>query len=173
MNRTLTLVFETIHFLALALWIGAQATVLVLFSSGGVPALFMQRERALVELWGLIMVAVQWLIRRRFSGSRKLYLMDGVRALLTFTALFAGEYIKYSSGASKTLSITSAIIQKSGGEMVLIGAQIGLLAGVCAMSIDLLMRPMVPAPARSAEPIKTAANTKAAFVKPPRGTKKR
>ena len=150
MSRPLKLAFETIHYLAMSLWIGGEAAVLILITSGGLPALFMARERALIEFWGFIMVAVQWLTRRRFQRQKSLYLIDSARHLLTFAALFVGEWAKYSgtAGASaSTHSVRAAHALQNRLELPVAGAQLGLLAVVCVLSVYL----MINAPKESSD----------------------
>jgi len=147
MNRTIKLVFETIQFLALGLWLGALVTTLLLNRLGGVSPAFIGTQSAMIELWGLVMVGILWVKRRQFAGNRKLFLEDGIRQLVTFAALFTAEYIKHRMhpvGRQASGSLANFVFVCTPLETGLIVLQIGLLALVCLLSVDLLMRGSQP-----------------------------
>ena len=88
MKRVLPLFVSTLHFLALGLWGGAAAALLLLVP---VSAFLPGTYAHLAEVCGLTMLGCQWLSRRRYRASRSLFLADGIRQLFTFSALLAAE----------------------------------------------------------------------------------
>jgi hypothetical protein len=135
MKITLPLVFETVHALALALWLGADAALMILVSVGAAaaPHTVVVRELAVIEFSAIVAVGIQFLTRHRYKKSRTLYVADGVRHLLTFTALILAAYVMNSvKGKSIGVMESETIAYATAG------GQIALLAAVSAISLWLL-----------------------------------
>ena len=49
----------------------------------------------MTESCGVILAALQWVLRRRYQHNETLFVGDGVRMLVLFVALFAAEYGRY------------------------------------------------------------------------------
>ncbi len=148
MKISLALVIETLQSLALAIWLGGQAALIVLLSVGYMPHQFEVRESSIIELCGIIMVGVQYLTRRRYVSNKPLFLVDGFRHLLTFAALLLSEYMKYGVKVKSGTAATAT-------EMVVAGAQIAILTVVSAMGMWLQVAAaraglnVTPAPVKS------------------------
>ena len=146
MKRALPIVLDVLHALALALWLGGVALFWLLTSSGlaqghgGVPT---EPANALLGaawgslgLWaercGLVMVGVQFVLRRRFQRNRSRFIGDGVRQLLTFSALLVTEY------AHRSLQYRSILQTHTvpGGSFV---AADSTLMSLCAIQAALLI----------------------------------
>jgi hypothetical protein len=102
MKRNMVLALDTLHLLALALWLGGQATLLLAVTpalrNAGVqqalPAL-LNAQGTLLTVGGLVAVGVQFVLRRRYAQDRMRYVADGVRQLLTFGAFFLAQIGQY------------------------------------------------------------------------------
>jgi hypothetical protein len=147
MKITLPLVFETVHALALALWIGADAALMILASVGAAtaPHLIVVRELAVIEYSAIVMISIQFLTRRRYKSSKALYVADGVRHLFTFAALILAAYIM---NTVKDKSI--GVMESSTTAYATAGCQIVLLTAVSAITIWLLAARVATAAAASA-----------------------
>lgn len=133
MKRYVPLVLETIGGLALAIWLGGLAVMwLVLAPSAhsvagasqpAALALFeetLRRFSVVIEACGIVIAAVQWVLRRRYARDKSRFVADGVRMVIVFIALFGAEYCRYvllptllkthSSGAYSTL-MAMAVLQ--------------------------------------------------------------
>ena len=108
MRRTIPPVLDTIAVVALALWLGGLAACWLVLSPAvrALPAesaataqlLFVETLRRLsthIEVSGLVLAALQWVMRRRYQRDRTLFIADGVRMLVLFIALFCAEYGRY------------------------------------------------------------------------------
>ena len=94
MKRAILILLDTLYTLALALWFGLLTGLLLAAHPGAPDAMldmFLHRASAVVEAAGLTMVAVQFLLRRRYERYRQLAVADGIRQLLTFSALLLAE----------------------------------------------------------------------------------
>jgi hypothetical protein len=170
MKRAFPVLFDTLSALALAVWLGGLVAFFAVVEAG-VPGKalnsILTRVGGLIEVCGIVMIGVQFLMRRRYQRSRSLFISDGVRQLLTFAALFVAEFGRYgplrvlgTEGAGQTHALqvyTSLAI-----------LQIALLVGVIALTAWLQQpRPAIasapaptptapaPAPARARTPRKT------------------
>ena len=146
MKSTVLILLDTLYTLALALWFGMLAGLFVVAHPGAPDAafaLFLHRSSALIEVAGIALVAVQFLLRRRYDRYRQLGVADGIRQLLTFSALLLAEFGRYSllkpghalvAGEVSTLSLLAA-------------AQMVVLAGVTGITSWLLVtRASAPMP---------------------------
>ncbi|HZO86792.1 MAG TPA: hypothetical protein VFB38_00530 [Chthonomonadaceae bacterium] len=170
MKRAVPLILDTLHALALAVWLGGLVTfwfVIIPTVQLG-PRLTFNEANAIfggpqarlgrwIELCGLMMIGVQFLLRRRYQGDRARFIGDGVRQLLTFGALLLAEYARYSRPPP-------GVFYPGGGiNALLIGlaiAQIALLAGVAALTAWLQLPRVTAAPAAvepSQQPVKAPA----------------
>src|SRR5690348_4203242 len=108
MKRYIPVVLDTIAVLALAVWLGGLAVCWLVLSplvrgastADGVAvqrvfAEAVRRFSSFAETCGIILVAIQWALRRRYQSNQRLYVMDGVRMVGIFVALFAAEYGRY------------------------------------------------------------------------------
>lgn len=106
MKRNIPLILDTLAFTALAVWLGGLAVcwaalVPAVHAAGGEPAasdIFVETLRrlsAIIESCGIILAALQWVLRRRYQRIRNLFVADGVRMLILFFALFFAEYGRY------------------------------------------------------------------------------
>lgn len=100
----LPLLLDILHQLALALWLGGLVTLwlalmpaafhdaeLTVRQSEMVMGATLRRFVGLAEIAGLTMIAAQFLLRRRYRSDRRAFVADGVRQLLTFSALLLAE----------------------------------------------------------------------------------
>ncbi len=131
MKRALPLLLDTLHTLALALWLGALAVwaMLAQMPPAAAPtrALLAPQIAGLVEICGLLMVGAQFLLRRRYLTDKTRFVADGARQLLTFGALLLAEFGKYGQTASQLPSSAAP-------GMGLAFAQIALLIVVVALT---------------------------------------
>lgn len=132
MKITISLILETAHAVALALWLGGQAALILLLSVGigAAPNLFVVRQQLVVELSGIVVVAIQYLTRRKYAKIRTLFVADGIRHLITFAALLLAEYMKYGGKSKSTGIMVAAPIAYT-----MAAAEIGALASVSAITI--------------------------------------
>jgi hypothetical protein len=99
MKRALPILLDTLYALALALWFGLAAGLLVVASPAAPDStldLFARRASALIEAAGIAMIGVQFLLRRRYQRDRQAFVADGIRQILTFGALLIAEFGRYS-----------------------------------------------------------------------------
>ncbi len=108
MKRYVPLVLDTIAVVALAVWLGGLAVCWLALAPAvqstsanampGAQVLFaetLRRFSSNAELCGVVLAALQWVLRRRYQDDRQLYIADGARMLAMFGALFASEYGRY------------------------------------------------------------------------------
>jgi hypothetical protein len=123
-KRVLPILLDTLYALALSLWFGLAAGLLVIAHSGTPDvsqSLFAQRASGLIEAAGVAMIGVQFLLRRRYGRNRPLAAADGVRQLLTFGALFLAEFGRYhllNAGTALTAHQYSVLCQLAGVQML-------------------------------------------------------
>ena len=132
MKRSLPLILETIHSVAIALWLGGSACAILLALSGGAPALYQGKSDAVIELAGFLCVGIQFLTRKRYQANRMLFVGDGVRHLLTFAALVVMEAVKLNLHAASRASLTARV---SPVEIPALALEIVLLIAVSAFTI--------------------------------------
>lgn len=96
---------DTAQYVGLALWLGgvvaatwiAPAALAATAGQARLPQDMagietLRRLGPVAEVCGVVLIAAQYLLRRRYQGRRSLFIADGVRQLLTFAALLALEY---------------------------------------------------------------------------------
>jgi cytosine/uracil/thiamine/allantoin permease len=146
MRRTIPVALDTCAAVALAVWLGGLLACWLLLAPSlreapAVQPIFEQvlrRFSAVAEACGVILVAVQWVLRRRYQKIRTLYIADGVRMLGIFVALFFAEYGRYvliptllRSGSTDALATLTALAM----------VQAALLVGYAALTGWLQSRP--------------------------------
>ena len=107
MRKNLPLILDTLSTIALALWLGAVVTLLTACRSGAFTAFgWSQAQSSLISLQvcrgaaslvegsGFVLIAAQYVLRRRYQGQREMFIADGVRQLCTFGALFTAFYAR-------------------------------------------------------------------------------
>jgi putative copper export protein len=108
MRRFIPLILDTIAVVALAVWLGGLVACWMVLSPtvNGMPVetipmaqkLFaetLRRFSGVVEACGLVLAAIQWVLRRRYQRDQSLFVADGARMLVVFVALFCAEYGRY------------------------------------------------------------------------------
>ena len=108
MKRYIPLILDTLAVVALAAWLGGLSVCWLVLSPtvSATPAdttslaqtLFAEALRRFgggVEVCGLVLVALQWVLRRRYQRDQRFFVADGVRTLVLFIALFCAEYGRY------------------------------------------------------------------------------
>ena len=108
MKRYVPLILDTIAVVALAIWLGGLAACWMALApamhatpADALPAAqkvfaeTLRRFSAVTESCGVILAALQWVLRRRYQHNQMLFVADGVRMLAMFVALFAAEYGRY------------------------------------------------------------------------------
>lgn len=104
MKKTVVGILDIVHYLAITFWLGGmivlgflvapslfQTTLLATSDAEQVYRTLLSRFTVWVEICGVSMVVVQFLLRRRFQKQRSLYILDAVRQLTTFLALLLAE----------------------------------------------------------------------------------
>ena len=145
MKRYVPLTLDTIAVLALAVWLGGLAVCWLALAPAthGAPAeaipaaqkLFaetLRRFSAIAESCGIVLAAIQWVLRRRYERSRPQFLADGVRMVAMFVALFAAEYGRYVLIPTLTKTQSPGALNAIAGCAV---AQAVLLAGYAAVTL--------------------------------------
>lgn len=153
-KRALPLVMETLHWLALAVWLGSQAALLMLIGGQTSNPFFIRMESTVVYC-GILMIGIQYLGRRRYQQDRARSIADAFRQLFTFAALMLAVYIrevlhkKMPADYSFSTFLTHSEIKYA-------GVQIALLVAVAALSVRLQMDPsLTPSPQPAARPNST------------------
>jgi putative copper export protein len=182
MRIRIALILDMLHALALALWLGGLVTVIGV----AIPAfaskpdwlasdpkrligLLLPIYGRIVEISGLALVGVQFVLRRRYMKSRTHFITDGVRQLLTFGAFFLAEFAHYN--LFPTLLAADARFQAAQNRFVALGiAQFVLLVLVIGISAWLMLPPPRSAGASGVEPSPTPSQPAPASAKK---TKKR
>lgn len=108
MRRALPIALDTLFFLAIIVWLGGlimfMANIQPEFRSAHDSQILYSSELQIgilrnfgriIEMSGIIMVGLLFILRRRYQQQRNLFVIDGVRQLLTFLALMIAEYIRY------------------------------------------------------------------------------
>lgn len=98
-RRVVVVVLDVLHALALGVWLGGSVVLWWLVVRYGGLDVVVAGARWLsgvVELCGVVVVGVQFVLRRRYVREGVRYVWDGVRQLVTFGAFFAGEWVRYS-----------------------------------------------------------------------------
>jgi hypothetical protein len=163
MRIRIALILDMLHALALALWLGG----LVMLIGVAIPAfaskpdwlasdpkrligLLLPAYGRIVEISGLVLIGVQFVLRRRYQRSRTHFIADGVRQLLTFGALFLAEFAHYT--LFPTMLAADDRFQAAQNTFVDLGiAQFVLLVLVTGISAWLMLPPPRPAPASAVE----------------------
>ena len=180
MKRYIPLVLDTIAVIALAVWLGglavcwlALAPVVQSTSANAMPGaqiLFaetLRRFSSNAELCGVVLAALQWVLRRRYQNDRPLYIADGARMLAMFVALFAAEYGRYVLIPTLIKTHSPAAFNALAGFAVV---QAILLVGFAAVSLWLLSPGVAfgkPTPVRpAAVPVRPATAPAKPTVRP-------
>jgi hypothetical protein len=90
------MVLDTLFLLALAVWLGGIFTLWIAALPPAEKVSSLQHLSGFIEFGGILMVAVQFLMRRRYQSVRLLFITDGARQLLTFAALLLAEMCRYN-----------------------------------------------------------------------------
>lgn len=106
MKRYVPLLLDTLALLALGVWLGGLAFAWLAWSpvahidpTGKLQSVFaetLRRNTGVIELCGVTLAGIQWLLRRRYRADRSRFIGDSVRFMLLFAALFCAEYMKIS-----------------------------------------------------------------------------
>src|SRR5579871_3619464 len=170
MKRTLMPTFlDTLHALALMLWLGGIVVIgaivapaafhvagLTKMQAGSVVGESLRRLGPVIEVGGLVMVAVQYLERRRYLRSRALFLADSVRQVLTLGALLLAEYGKYvlfpALDSARAANNLASFDRFHHLYSALAMVQVWLLLGVAVLTAWLQLPRITPAPATAAPP---------------------
>ncbi len=114
MKRNFPHYLDVLEPVAASLWLGAVLCVLLLAAQPGSSKFIdipLQSAGRIAEVSGLIILGLQFLGRRRYQGIQKLFVLDGIRQLLAFAALFINELYRYSihpsqgSGAQHNITL--------------------------------------------------------------------
>lgn len=136
-KRHLPLLLDTLFALAWALWLGGLVALWVAELPPANFVLSARRMSGIVEWCGIVMVGIQFLLRRRYHSRRPLYIADGIRQLVTFGTLLLAETLRYSllpvmesvlttGKAGDYLHLRFLYTLMSGGQFVLLVAIMGL-----------------------------------------------
>ena len=170
MKRTLLpTLLDTLHALALMLWLGGIVVIgaivapaafhvvgLTKMQAGSVVGESLRRLGPVIEICGIVMVAAQYLLRRRYLRSRTLFLADSVRQVVTLGALLLAEYGKYvlfpALDAARAANNMAAFDQSHHLYSSLAMAQVWLLFAVAVLTAWLQLPRVTPAPVAAAPP---------------------
>ncbi len=154
MKKTVVGLFDTLHTLALALWLGGlvvltllvapilfQGTALSEADAREVYALLLGRFVYWADACGVTMLAVQFLLRRRFEKNQTHFVTDGVRQLLTFVALLLAEMsfrnLLPNLKTSRRVGELAHILRLEGTYAVLVVSQAGVLLLIAILTVTL------------------------------------
>ncbi len=166
-RKYLPLILDTLATVALAIWLGAVVTLLTACRPGAFVLIFgpalAQSSRislevcrgaaSLVEGSGFVLIAAQYVLRRRYQGNREMFIADGVRQLFTFGALFTVFYMrinilnKINFSDARDLTGTLPTIRS------LFLVQVVLLVAAAAITTWLQIPRLLPPPTGSGSPI--------------------
>ncbi len=151
MKITLSLVLETVHALALALWIGGEAALIVLVGCGAAVAshIFVVREQSVIEFAAIVMICIQYLTRHKFKKLKTLFVVNAVRNLLTFTALILAVYVMNSVKGTSIGVLESPTVAyvTAGGQLLLLAAVSAITLWLLAASARVAVSAVTPTPA--------------------------
>ena len=174
MKRYIPLLLDTLTVVALAVWLGGLALCwLVLFptvhslSADSVEiaqrvfAETLRRFSAVTETCGIILAALQWVLRRRYQRTQSLFVADAVRTVAMFVALFCAEYGRYGLVPALIRTSNSNIYQ---GLQALAVVQALMLLAFAAITVHLLSPRLaaISSPASRASPTTDAPRRPAA-----------
>jgi putative copper export protein len=144
MKRTALGIFDTLYLVALAVWLGGLAT----FGAVASPTLFdgaalsesqadalygamLRRFTPILEGCAILLIALQFLLRRRYDKNRGQFILDGVRQLSLFAAFLLAEVcfrnLLPNLNASRRLGELAHITRLQGTYAILAVVQVGLL----------------------------------------------
>jgi len=152
MKKTVVGLLDTLHTLALAVWLGGlviltllvaptifQGTALAEADAREVYGLLLGRFVYWADACGVTMLAVQFLLRRRFQKNQSHFVMDGVRQLLTFVALLLAEMsfrnLLPNLNTAKRIGELSQIVKLQGTYALLAASQAGALLLIAALTV--------------------------------------
>ena len=143
MKRHIPLILDTLAVLALAIWLGGVAlcwlvlapTVNSVISANAAQSqqLFadiLRRFSAIIETCGIVLVALQWVLRRRYQRDRQKFVADGLRMVATFMALFAAEYGRYGLIPALIRSPGSGVVSTLEGFAIFQAVMLVVYAGI-------------------------------------------
>jgi hypothetical protein len=161
MRRFIPLILDTASIAALAVWLGGLAACWMVLRPAAyampvesmraaqqVFAESLRRMGGIIEVSGLVLAAIQWVLRRRYQRDRPLYIADGARTLILFIALFCAEYSRYVLIPALMKTDAPAVVTILAALAV---AQALLLIGYVGVT-GWLQMPRSPAVARAAKP---------------------
>ncbi|MCX6382015.1 MAG: hypothetical protein NT023_21490 [Armatimonadetes bacterium] len=152
MKKTVVGLLDTLHTLALAVWLGGlviltllvaptifQGTALAEADAREVYGLLLGRFVYWADACGVTMLAVQFLLRRRFQKNQTHFVMDGVRQLLTFVALLLAEMsfrnLLPNLNTAKRIGELSHIVKLQGTYALLAASQAGALLLIAVLTV--------------------------------------
>jgi len=108
MKRHIPVILDTLAIVALAVWLGGLAVCWLVLAPSlysapteaahAVQTVFaetLRRFSAITETCGIVLAALQWVLRRRYQRVQSLFVTDGFRMVAMFIALFFAEYCRY------------------------------------------------------------------------------
>lgn len=102
-----------------------------------------------LELCGLTMLGIHFVLRRRYQRSRPHFVADGVRQLMAFGAFFLAEFVRYSlfpvMASAENARFMALVSQYSSLAVV----QLLLLVGITGITAWLALPPVAVARATS------------------------
>ena len=104
MKRSLTPYSDILVQAASAIWLASTLSVLLLAAQTSILGMIspvVGSAGRIAEISGLILIGLLFLGRRRYQNLRTLFILDGVRQLLAFGALFLNELYRYSLAPSR------------------------------------------------------------------------
>lgn len=172
MKKSVVGLLDLIHHIALALWLGGmvilgalvaptlyRSTLLNTQDADSVYQALLNRFTPWIEVCGVALIVVQFLLRRRYQKQRNLYILDGVRQLLTFAALLLAEMcfrnLLPNLNSARRLGELANIGKWEGMYTLLAVSQVGVLILVLAATIWLTL-PNSFGTTRKAPPEETA-----------------
>ncbi len=152
MQKTVVGIFDTLHTLALALWLGGlvvlgglvapalfQGTALAEADAREVYSLLIQRFVTWADVCGVTMLLVQFLLRRRYQKNQTHYVVDGLRQLLTFAALLLAEMcfrnLFNNLNATRRVGELAHVAKLEGTYAILALSQTGILVVVAMLTV--------------------------------------
>jgi putative copper export protein len=156
MKKTVVGLLDLIHHTALALWLGGmvvlgalvapilyRSKLLTTQDADGVYQALLNRFTPWIEICGVALIVVQFLLRRRYQKQRNLFILDGVRQLLTFGALLLAEMcfrnLLPNLNSARRLGELANIGKWEGMYTLLAVSQVGILVTVLATTIWLTL----------------------------------
>lgn len=177
MKRNLIILLDTVQALALSVWLGGAAIfwlALAPLASGSAGAdagafhtllaAAQLRVGSVIQICGIAIVGVQFVLRRRYQRDRTRFLVDGIRQACTLGALFIEEFPRYvhtANGTMMSAGINSTLIGLGAAQVVLLAIVVGLttwlqLSAPVAYAQPAQQQPKPPDPKRQPQPARPA-----------------